>query len=247
VLHIVSADLHIHTCLSPCADLGMTPIKIVRRAITAGLSIIAITDHNSAGNVSSVTAAARGTGLCVIPGIEITTSEEVHIVGLFESCEDALGVQGIVFDHLMPGENDEKLFGMQVIANEHDEVEGFENRLLIGSSSLGVNRTIECIHGNKGIAIFSHIDREANSIIGQLGFIPADAPIDGIEISKHTGMDQARVRFREYERYPFIRSSDSHELQDIGSATTEFLIEEVNFNEIRMALKEEHGRKIAKN
>jgi len=247
VLQIVSADLHIHTCLSPCADLGMTPIKIVRHAVAAGLSIIAITDHNSAENVTSVTAAARGTGLYVIPGIEITTSEEVHIVGLFESCRAALSVQDIVFDHLMQGENDEKLFGLQIIANEHDEVEGFDKRLLIGSSSLDVSRTIDCIHGNNGIAIFSHIDREANSIIGQLGFIPADAPIDGIEISRHTGMEQARVRFREYEQYPFIRSSDSHELRDIGTATTEFLIEELNLNEIRMALKGESGRKIEKN
>jgi len=225
----------------------MTPIKIVRQSITMGLSIIAITDHNSAENVAAVTAAARGTGLYVIPGIEITTAEEVHLLGLFESCQTALQMQDIVFEHLMPGENDEKLFGMQVIANEYDEVEGFNKRLLIGSTSLDVNRTIDCIHRHNGIAIFSHIDREVNSVIGQLGFIPAGMPIDGIEISRYTDIDRAHARFSEYERYPFITSSDSHELPDIGSASTKFLLAGLNFDEVRMALTGTDGRKIKEN
>ena len=244
MLQTVSADLHIHTCLSPCADLDMTPRNIVRQSIAMGLSIIAITDHNSAENVAAVTAAARGTGLRIIPGIEIATAEEVHLVGLFESCGAVLRMQDIVFEHLMPGENDEKLFGMQVIANERDEVEGFNKRLLIGSTSLDVNRTIDCIHRHDGIAIFSHIDREANSIIGQLGFIPPGIPVDGIEISRRTGMAEARLRFREYERYPFITASDSHDLQDIGRVSTKFLLAETSLSEIRMALAGTDGRKI---
>lgn len=244
MLRAVSADLHIHTCLSPCASLDMTPIKIVRQAIDTGLSIIAVTDHNSAENVAAVTAAAKGSGLYVIPGIEISTAEEVHILGLFGTCNDAFDIQKIVFEHLMPGENDEKLFGLQIIANEFDEVEGFNNRLLVGSTTLDVNRVADLIHRHSGIAIFSHIDREANSIMSQLGFIPRDITFDGIEISRNMSVIQARIRFSEYENHPFIRSSDSHELHDIGSATTAFVIEELNFSEIRMALSGSGGRAI---
>jgi len=222
----------------------MTPIKIVRQAIKTGLSIIAVTDHNSAENVAAVNAAAKGSGVYVIPGIEISTAEEVHILGLFGTCNDTRDIQKTVFEHLMPGENDEKLFGPQVIANEFDEVEGFNNRLLIGSTTLDVNRVVDLIHRHCGIAIFSHIDREANSIIGQLGFIPPDITFEGIEISRNMSITQARIRFSEYGNYPFIRSSDSHELHDIGSAKTTFVIEELNFNEIHMALSGSGDRAI---
>ncbi|MBN2160162.1 MAG: PHP domain-containing protein [Spirochaetes bacterium] len=245
MLKTVSADLHIHTCLSPCASLDMTPRKIVGHAREAGLSIIAVTDHNSAENVPAVEGAAAGTGLYVIPGIEINTVEEVHVLGLFQSCRDALEMQNLVFGNLTPGENDENLFGLQVIANERDEVEGFNRRLLVGSTSLNVNRTVEWIHRYHGIAVFSHIDREVNSIIGQLGFIPGDIPIDGIEISRNLDSASARLRFSEYGRYPMITSSDSHELEDIGSARTMFTIEELNFSEIRMAFAGRDGRAIA--
>ncbi|TFH39268.1 MAG: histidinol-phosphatase [Chrysiogenales bacterium] len=225
----------------------MTPRKIVRRALDAVLSIIALTDHNSAQNVTAVRAASAGTPLYVVPGIEITTSEEVHVVGLFESCRAALDMQDLVFDHLMAGTNDENLFGLQVIANENDEVEGFNTRLLIGSTSLNVNRTVEAIHRRNGLAIFAHVDREANSILGQLGFIPDDIRIDCLEISRNVSIDEARARYGEYGGYPMIRSSDSHELKDIGTAATAFIVERLDFEEIGMALTGADGRGISHN
>lgn len=245
MLRTLLADLHIHSCLSPCAGLGMTPKKIVLRSLEAGLSIIAVTDHNSAENVPAVIAAASGTGLLVVPGMEISTVEEVHILGLFESCASAMEMQQLVFDHLMPGTNDENLFGLQVIANENDEVEGFNTRLLIGSTTLDVSRTVESIHRLNGIAVFSHIDRESYSILSQLGFIPAGIGINGIEISKKTSMEEARRRFGDCADYPMIRSSDAHEVEDIGTAATAFVLERPSFAEIGMALAGSQGRCIS--
>ena len=190
------ADLHIHTCLSPCATLDMTPRKIVEQAQKRHLEIIAITDHNSAENAGSVMAAAQDTGLCVIPGIEVTTSEEAHIVGLFENPSDALSMQTLVYDHLQPGENDDDLFGMQVIANAFDEVEGMNRRLLIGATNLGLNEVIDAIHKLNGLAVAAHIDRQAFSIISQLGFIPEGLDLDAVEISRRMTLTQARTLFK---------------------------------------------------
>ena len=262
----------------------MTPGKIVRRSLEAGLAIIALTDHNSAENTPARAAAAAGpglrvtfarppgaapppnpalthhtrahtppprapaaagTGLLVVPGIEISTAEEVHVLGLFESCGDAMKMQELVFEHLAPGTNDEHLFGIQVIANEHDEVEGFNTRLLVASTSLDVDRTVESIHRLNGLAVFSHIDRGSYSILSQLGFIPAGIGIDGIEISKRTAMDEARIRYGHYGPFPMLRASDAHALDDIGTAHTAFLLERPAFPEIAMALAGREGRRIA--
>lgn len=243
-LRIVLADLHIHTCLSPCATLEMTPRKIVRQAQEKKLGIIAITDHNSAENTRSVMAAARHTGLCVIPGIEVTTSEEVHIVGLFEDVADAISIQDLVYDHIQPGENDDDLFGIQVIANEFDEVEGINRRLLIGATSLALSEVVDAIHGLNGLAVAAHIDREAFSIIGQLGFIPEDLELDAVEISRRMTLDQALARFREYERFPFITASDAHDLEEIGTRPTGFRTAGPELAELKRALKGTGGRKI---
>ncbi|MFH1082550.1 MAG: PHP domain-containing protein [Pseudomonadota bacterium] len=244
-LRIVLADLHIHTCLSPCATLDMTPRKIVKQAQEKKLGIIAITDHNSAENTRSVMAAARHTGLCVIPGIEVTTSEEVHIVGLFEDAADAISMQALVYDHLQPGENDDDLFGIQVIANEFDEVEGINRRLLIGATSLGLSEVVDAIHRLDGLAVAAHIDREAFSVIGQLGFIPEDLALDAVEISRNMTLETAQEHFKEYKRFAFVTSSDAHDVPEVGTRPTNFLMAGPELAELRLALKGTGGRKIA--
>lgn len=244
MLKSIQVDLHIHTCLSPCATLDMTPQKIVKESLKKNLSIIAITDHNSAQNVDAVIRVARNSDLYVIPGIEVTTSEEAHVIALFETVEAAISMQNIIFDHLLPGENDENLFGMQVIANEFDEVEGFNNRLLIGSTTLNINRVVSSIHQYGGLAIASHIDRESFSIIGQLGFIPEDLECDALEISRRMKLHEARIKFREYKNYSFIVSSDAHDLVDIGVCSTSFFLEHATFDEIRKAIEARDGRMI---
>lgn len=244
MLRVVAADLHIHTCLSPCGDLDMTPTKIVRQALEKKLSIIAITDHNSAENTPAMIAAARETDLFVVPGIEVTTSEEAHIVGLFEGVEGALAMQAIVYDNLQPGENDEDVFGIQVVANECDEVENINKRLLIGATALSVVEVVEAIHHRQGLAIAAHIDRESFSVVGQLGFIPQDLDLDAIEISRHMTLSEARARFKEYERLPFITTSDAHFPDEIGGSWTRFQVARPDMAELRLALAGREGRKV---
>ena len=244
-LGVVMADLHVHTCLSPCAGLDMTPMNIVKKARERGLSLIAVTDHNSAENAAAVMAAAHGSDLRVLPGMEVTTAEEAHVVALFETLDSAAALQHVVFDNLTPGKkNDENLFGMQVIANEFDEVAGFNEHLLIGATTLDLGEVVDAIHRFGGLAVAAHIDREGFSVIGQLGFIPDGMDFDALEISKALSLAQGRARFREYERFPFVTSSDAHKLDEIGTVSTRFRAARPEMDEIRLALAGERGREI---
>ena len=231
-------DLHIHTCLSPCATLDMTPLKIVAEACRKGIEVIAVTDHNSVENAQAVMKSARNCDLTVIPGIEVTTSEEVHIVGLFEEMLQAYEMQSLVYENLQEGMNDEDLFGLQVVANDLDEVERMNSRLLIGATALPVHEVVKAIHGLNGLAVAAHIDRERFGIIGQLGFIPDDLEVDAVEISWRMSLEEARRRFQEYERYLFIRSSDAHDLEEIGKGATHLLMAGPRMEDLRQAFKE---------
>lgn len=239
------ADLHIHTCLSPCAELSMTPREIVEKAASLGINIIAICDHNSAENVSVTTDLARKKGIQVVAGMEINSSEEVHILGLFGALEDVFKMQEVIYDNLEPIENDEDAFGMQVVVNELDEVLGFNKRLLIGATCLSVNKVVDFIHAFNGLAIASHIDRDGYGIIGRLGFIPAELGFDALEISRRMDTDEARMKFSSYRYLPWISSSDAHRLEDIGKRTTSFFMRHSTFEELRLALRGVDGRKTA--
>ncbi len=237
------ADLHIHTCLSPCAELSMTPRGIVEKAASLGINIIAICDHNSAENVAVTRDIAREKGIHVVAGMEINSSEEVHVLGLFGNLEDSSKVQEVIYDNLQPGENDEDTIGMQVVVNESDEVLGFNKRLLIGATSLSVDRVVDLIHSVNGLAIASHIDRDGYGIIGQLGFIPQGLKFDALEISRRTKRDEARIKFASYRHLPWISSSDAHRLEDIGKRTTSLFMHHCTFEELRLAIRGEDGRK----
>lgn len=237
------ADFHIHTCLSPCGDLEMSPKRIVETAVTESIDIIGICDHNSAENVIATMNAAKTEKLTVLPGIEVTSKEEVHILALFGREEDALELQATIYDNLN-GENDEEVFGPQVVVNEVGEILNMNKRLLIGATCLSIERVIDLIHSLNGLAIASHIDRESFSIIGQLGFLPNGLELDGLEISPRMSYQEARNRFKEYQNYPFIHSSDAHFLGDVGKATTKLMLNAATVEELRMALTAESGRKI---
>ncbi len=225
----------------------MSPKRIVEKARSNMLDIIGICDHNSAENVCYAINAAKNIypSLKVLPGMEICTKEEVHIIGLFDELKAVLKLQELVYQSLPEEKNNPELFGEQIIANEFDEVEGYNDRLLIDACSLGVHEIVGQIHKLNGTAIASHIDRESFSLIGQLGFIPEDLVIDAVEISPNITPDDAHKKFPEIERFPIIHSSDAHFLEDIGKATTRFLIEEPTIKEMKKALQNEDGRKIA--
>jgi len=241
MLRLFKADLHIHTCLSPCTELDMSPQGILTAAKKKGLDIIGICDHNSSENSPGVMNAAKRMHIKVLPGLEVTSQEEVHVLALFDNLENALRVQEHVYENL-PGENDEEAFGRQVIVNEKEEVEGFSNKLLIGATTIPLDEVIRLIHSWGGLAIASHIDREAFSIIGQLGFIPKDLALDALEISPRIPIEKAMKTYA-YD-YPFTCSSDAHYPDDIGKGYTTFLLEEASLAEIKKALKNEEGRKL---
>ena len=236
------ADLHIHTCLSPCSELEMSPLSIVEKASEKGLDIIAITDHNSAENVVAAQRAADNLNLTVLSGMEVSSAEEAHIIALFEGAEEALALQNEVYENLMTGENDEKRFGEQIVVNEKDEVMGFNKRLLIASTSLTAHDIVNKVHSLGGIAIASHIDRDFFSILSQLGFIPEDLHFDSLEISRQIRREQAEELYKNYRSYTWISASDAHRLEDIGKRSTIFLMREPAFEEIRLALQNKEGR-----
>ncbi|MBM4176611.1 MAG: PHP domain-containing protein, partial [Ignavibacteria bacterium] len=165
------ADLHIHSCLSPCGELSMTPQKIINEAKKKQLDFIAVSDHNSAENISAILNVAEKNSLTVIPAMEICSIEEVHTLALFRNLDSVLEMQSIVYNNLK-GKNNPDVFGIQVIGNENDEVEGFVDKLLIGATELSVDEIVNQVHSLDGLAIASHIDRESYSVISQLGFIP---------------------------------------------------------------------------
>ncbi len=240
---VYKADLHIHTCLSPCGDLKMSPKNIIEQVLKNNIDIIAICDHNSAKNVSAVIKAAQNKNVYVIPGMEISSSEEVHILALFENIESAIEMEKLVYENLQ-GFNDPDLFGMQIIANEFDEVEGFEEKLLIGAVSLSIDQVVDFIHQLNGLAIASHIDKQNYSVISQLGFVPENIKFDALEISTNIDLTNAKNMFNEYSKIPFLTNSDAHFIEEVGKVTNNFLLEYPSFNEIRKALKNEDRRKI---
>ena len=235
----VRADLHLHTCLSPCADDRMQATAIVEQAKKMDLDMIGICDHNSAENVLAVLKAGRREGIEVIAGIEITCREEAHILGLFDEATALMEMQEVVYANL-PGKYYDESFGPQILIDEWDRVVGANHRLLIGATTLTVEQVVEAVHRHSGIAIASHVDRERFSLIGQLGFIPEGLSLDAVEVARPSDMQQ------EYD-YPVVTSSDAHFLQDIGTNYTSFTLEEPSLNEIRKALRHEMGRSYALN
>lgn len=234
------ADLHIHTCLSPCADNEMSPLKIAEQAKINKLDIIGICDHNSAENVTATRKIGEKEKITVIGGIEVASQEEVHILALFNNEKDLFEFQTVIYERLS-GFNDEKIFGKQLIISENDEIVGSNNKLLIGATSLPVHKIVQSIHSLGGLAVASHIDRGRFSIISQLGYIPEGLPLDALELSPDC--DCRKMNLEDYG-FPLVTFSDAHFPEDIGKSFTLFLMEEANIDEIRKALSGENGRKV---
>ena len=244
-LRRIKADLHVHTCLSPCSGLDMSPREVVSAALQKGLDLIGICDHNSAENVLAVKKAGLRNGLMVLGGMEVASSEEAHILVFFEDDDDLLKFQEFIYRH-QSGTNDEHAFGQQVIADDEDGVTGFCDRLLIGATTLPAAAIVAAARAAKGesLVIAAHVDRQSFSIIGQLGFIPPQLALDAVEISEHMTVAEAADRFPDCRKYPVITSSDAHGLGDIGKRVTCFTIENGTVKEIKKALAGKDGRKV---
>lgn len=221
----------------------MHPSAIVRAAVEAGLDGVVICDHNAADNVAAVGRAGRAAGCLAVPGMEITTEEEVHLVALLPDAA-AAGVLHSRVAAALPGRNAPAAFGEQVIANEDGEVMGFNASLLVGATSWSVGRATDEIHRVGGLAIAAHVERERFGMIGQLGFIPPDLALDAIEISAATAYDSGRRRFADPLGVPAVTGSDAHTPGEIGRALTFLQLERPETAEVHRAIRAEGGRAV---
>jgi 3',5'-nucleoside bisphosphate phosphatase len=228
------ADLHVHTVLSPCAEVEMIPPLIVQEALEHDIRLIAITDHNATGNIRAVMEAAQGTDLTVLPGMELQTHEEVHLLCLFETIKQAETWQKVV-DKILPDRpNNPEFFGEQFIVDASGEFIRREERLLIVSADIELDEAAAQVHALGGFAIPAHVDRKAFSLIANLGLIPPG--FEALEISRHLKPDEAAVRYPQLRGYPLIQSGDVHRLEEF-LGVCEFQIKAPTLGEIRMALK----------
>ena len=229
-------DLHIHSCLSPCGDDDMTPANIAGMAAVKGLDVIAVTDHNSCKNCPAVLAAAAEYGILAIPGMEINTSEEVHAVCLFEELKNAMDVDAYVYERLMAFPNKEEIFGRQLIYNKEDEICGTEPNLLINATDISFEGLWELVKGFGGVMFPAHVDKTANSLIANLGFIPPDSKFVTAEVKDLGKLHKVRKENPYLERCRIISNSDAHYLEDIHEPELRLQVKERSVRGILEAL-----------
>ena len=216
-------DLHIHSCLSPCAENEMTPNNICNMALIKGLELIAVTDHNSVRQIPAFARTARATGIKALYGCELQTAEEVHVLGLFADPDDALSLQPGIDERMPDVPNRKDFFGDQLICDGADRVTDEETRLLLVSLGASLEETVDRIHEAGGRAVIAHVLDRENSVTNQLGFIPMDLPYDGLEIKSPD--EKQRV----LDTHPWIKEdstvwfidSDAHRLVEISERENE--------------------------
>lgn len=209
----IKYDLHIHTGLSPCAILEMTPNNIVNMALINGLDVIGITDHNSCEQIESIIQVASNTNLLILPGIEVETIEEVHILCLFSSLEAVCSIQKKVYEGLPAMKNRTDIFGEQILYSNEDDKIGISEYMLSFATNISLENLVEMTEKYNGVCIPAHIDRPSYSIISNLGMLPEHLDFPTLEVSKYADIQKYKDR---YPNHRIIQSSDAHELGHIG-------------------------------
>jgi len=207
-------DLHIHSCLSPCGDMLMTPNNIVGMAYIKQLDAIAVCDHNACRNLPAVKEVADMMGVLPLPGMELTTREEAHMLCYFPDVESCLAFGETVYEHLLPLPNRPEFFGRQVVMNAQDEETAEEERLLISALDLSFEECEQQIHAHGGLCVPAHINRGSNGVLNALGFLPGGARYDALEVSDAVAMPEMDL-----SGYRLLRSSDAHYLENILEPT----------------------------
>lgn len=244
-MKIWKADFHIHTVLSPCGSLDSSPKKIVQEAINKGLDIIAITDHNSTLNCEVIMKLGKLNNITVFAGAEVTTKEEIHCLCLFEQIENANKFQLFIEKHLPKEQNMPELFGDQVVVDAEDNIIDEYPYILINALNVDIKNIETYVHSINGLFIPAHIDKKMNSLYSQLGIFPSNLYADALEVSRFSNEKEIRnIMPFIPENISFLRSSDSHYINDIGAYFSNFEIEEPSFTEIRKAFKNLDNRKV---
>lgn len=215
-MHKLSYDLHIHSCLSPCGDEDMTPANIVGMSALKKLEVIAVTDHNSCKNCPAVLKLAKQNNIIAIPGMELCTMEEVHVLCLFSELGDALRFDEYVSSKLMKISNDENIFGKQEIYDEDDHIVRTEPFLLINATEISFDQLEQLMKEYHGIFIPAHIDKHSNSLLSNLGFIPPDSEFHCAELKDVHKLEEIIESHPCLGQCNIITNSDAHTLGDIN-------------------------------
>lgn len=223
-------DLHIHSDLSPCGDSDMTPNNIVNMSCIKGLNIISVTDHNTTENLPAIMELCDKIDIKAIPGIEVATKEEVHVLCYFKDLCYAEQFGGIIYDSLPDIKNIPSIFGKQNIYNSRDEITGTLDKLLINASGYSLEETFALAEKYHGIMIPAHINKKSNSLLGVLGFIPPNLKINFAEVFTKLSIDGNLIK-----NLKILKNSDAHKLTDISEAENSFELN--NIEEIYDYLK----------
>lgn len=228
----VTYDLHVHSCLSPCGDEGMTPNNIAGMSMLNGIRVAALTDHNTCGNCSAFYEACRRVGVVPIAGMELTTAEEIHVICLFPDLSIAMEFDEFVRGHRMSIKNRPDIFGEQLIMNENDEVIGKEDDLLITATDLDITAVARIVRDNYyGVAFPAHIDKQSNSIIGVLGDFPDEPGFTAVEFHDSKKIEQYLKEYPILNNLLIVTDSDAHRLEDTS-------LEPANFEDIEDGAEE---------
>ncbi|MGC9213392.1 MAG: PHP domain-containing protein [Athalassotoga sp.] len=222
---MITGDFHVHTCLSPCADITMVPNEMAKRFSYHGIEWIGITDHNTCGNVKVFERVFSKYGITVLPGIEVQSVEEVHVLGYFESVETAEEFSKVIYSHLPDIKNDPERFGYQLFVDEEDHFTGTEEKILASSTDLHLDELFKLIKAFKGLFVYAHVERTFG-VLKQLGFIPDNPPYDALETIRKIKSDKA-----------ILKSSDAHTLDQIGTSVVKVGVNHRTFEEFKRALE----------
>ncbi len=215
-----TADLHIHSVLSPCGGLEMSPGELVARVKKCGIDWMAITDHNSLANCPAYSAVAARLGVDFTWGVEVQTAEEIHLLVYFDRPRDAEAFGNALYASLLPISNDPEFFGDQVIIDENENILGMEHRALMNSSTWDLNTTVEQARAGGGYCVPAHVDASVNSLIGQLGFLPAEPEFELFGLTAKADLAKFLSAHPELAGKSWLRCSDAHYLADLGSGSS---------------------------
>lgn len=244
-MRFYTADLHVHTILSPCAAIEMTPRNIIWHAAREKIDIVAITDHNACDNVMYAMEAAKTSDIVVLPGMEVESKEEIHFIVLFEKMRQLKEWERFVHSHRSGRKNDEKRFGAQFVVDAEDNLVSVKDEMLLGPLNADAATISAKAAELNGILIASHIDRPVYSLIHQLGFIPDNLTLTAVEVSRRIDPRHARQMIAGIDGIPVITASDAHTLEDfVNGPKIKLYMEKMDFAEIKMALTEQNQRKV---
>ena len=218
-------ELHLHSCLSPCGDENMTPNNIAAMAMLNGVRIAALTDHNTCRNCPAFFEACAKVGVIPVAGMELTTAEEIHMVCLFPTLEEAMAFDSVVAEHRMKIKNRPAIFGQQQILNGDDELIGLEEDLLIAATDLDLDRAAELVVKMGGVCFPAHIDKQSNGLIGILGMLPPTPDFAAVELHDMANREEYCKRFPELEELVILQNSDAHALEQMNLEPPELELE----------------------